>query len=68
MLGNGQVHVFDVYAATVLWDGQPRTVEADETDTIPLIVMGLLYRHEIRIQAIDGGLVTIVALSQEDVL
>ena len=62
MLGNGQVHVFDVYAALVLWDGQLRTVETDETDTIPLVSMGLFYGHDVRMQVIDGGLVTIEAL------
>jgi predicted aspartyl protease len=63
MLRDGQVHVFEVYAATVLWDGQPRVVETDETDTIPLIGMGLLAGYEVRLQVIDGGLVTIEALA-----
>jgi predicted aspartyl protease len=28
ILADGSVEVFDVYIATVLWDGQPRTVES----------------------------------------
>ena len=62
VLGDGSLQQFDVYAATVIWDGQARVVEIDAADTDPLIGMGLLYGHEVRIQAIDGGTVTIEAL------
>jgi len=62
MLGDGSLQQFEVYAATVIWDGQARVVEIDATDTDPLVGMGLLYGHEVRIQAIDGGTVTIEAL------
>ena len=61
-LGDGSTQVFDVYAATVIWDGQARTVEADAADTDPLVGMGLIYGHELRIRAVDGGAVTIEAL------
>src|SRR5437867_283682 len=54
-LGDGSMQVFDVYAATVIWDGQARTVEADAADTDPLVGMGLIYGHELRIRAVDGG-------------
>jgi hypothetical protein len=37
-------------------------VEIDAADTDPLVGMGLLYGYEVRIQAIDGGVVTIEAL------
>ena len=62
MLADGQIYVFDVYDATIVWDGQPRTVETDATDASPLVGMGLLYGHDIRIQAVEGGLVTIETL------
>ena len=62
VLGDGSLRQFDVYAATVIWDGQARMVEIDAADTDPLVGMGLLYGHEVRIQAIDGGAVTIEAL------
>ena len=61
-LGNGSLHQFDVYGATVIWDGQGRIVETDAADTTPLIGMGMLYRHEIYIQTVEGGTVTINAL------
>lgn len=62
MLGDGSVRFFDVYAATIVWDGQVRTVETDVTDTEPLLGMSLLAGHEVRIQVVDGGTVTIEAL------
>lgn len=62
MLGDGSVRFFDVYLATMLWDGQVRTVETDATDTEPLLGMYLLAGHEVRMQVVDGGIVTIEAL------
>lgn len=62
VLGDGSLQQFDVYAATVLWDGQARVIEIDAAETDPLVGMGLLYGHEVRMQAIDGGTVTIEAL------
>jgi predicted aspartyl protease len=62
MFGDGNVQAFDVYAATVTWDGQPRTVEVDAADTDPLIGMGLIYRYDLRIHVVEGGTVTIEAL------
>ncbi len=61
-LGDGSLHQFDVYEATVLWDGHLRTVETDAADTLLLIGMGLLYRYELHIQTVEGGTVTIEAL------
>ena len=62
MLGDGSVRFFEVYAATIFWDGQTRTVEADAADTEPLLGMRLLARHEVCLQVVDGGAVTIEAL------
>jgi len=58
-LANGQSELFDVYAVTLIWDGQPRFVDADAADTGALIGMSLIYGYELRIQAMDGGRVTI---------
>ena len=62
ILGDGSVRVFDVFVATVLWDGKRRMVEVDAAEIIPLIGMGLIYGHDLRIQTIEGGKVTIEAL------
>lgn len=65
-LGDGSERFFDVYAATILWDGQVQTVETDATDTEPLVGMRLLVGHEVRIQVLDGGNVTIEACPDEE--
>jgi len=62
VLADGSLHLFDVYAATVIWDGQARTVEIDAADSEPLVGMSLIYGYDLRIQAVDGGTVTLEAL------
>ena len=61
-LGDGTSCTFEVYMATVIWDGQYREVYINESETIPLIGMRLLRGYDLRIQAIEGGTVTIEAL------
>jgi clan AA aspartic protease len=62
ILGDGSLCIFNVYEASIIWDGQIRTIEINESNTDPLVGMGLLEGHELKIQAIAGGLVTITAL------
>ena len=62
ILGDGSVCMFDVYETSVIWDGQVRTIEVNESETDPLVGMGLLEGYELKIQGIAGGLVTITAL------
>ncbi len=62
VMANGQSELFDVHEATIIWDGQPRTVDADAADTEALMGMSLIYGYELRIQAIDGGRVTLEPL------
>lgn len=59
MLGDGSTGLFDIYAATVQWDGQRRRVEAILADAQPLLGMELLRGHELRIQVVEGGNVQI---------
>jgi clan AA aspartic protease len=61
-LGDGSVELFDVYHAILMWDGQPRTVEVYGLDSVPLLGMASLAGHEVMMQVIDGGNVTITAL------
>ena len=61
-LGDGTSCIFEVYIAVVIWDGQYRTIDINESETIPLIGMQLLRGYDLRIQAIEGGSVTIEAL------
>ncbi|NJR63483.1 MAG: clan AA aspartic protease [Cyanobacteria bacterium CRU_2_1] len=62
ILGDGSFCMFNVYEASVIWDGQVRTIEINESEADPLVGMGLLEGYELKIQAIAGGSVTITAL------
>ena len=59
LLANDTEVAFDVHYATVLWDDQPRDIEADATGSTPLIGMLLLDGHDLNVQVRDGGRVLI---------
>jgi len=61
-LGDGSTRMFDVYSATLHWDGAFRTIKVNELDTDSLLGVGLLYGYEVCIQTINQGMVTIKAL------
>jgi clan AA aspartic protease len=61
-LGDGSETVFDLYAVTIIWDGQDREVDVAESETEPLIGMALLYGYRLQVDAIEGGIVRIEAL------
>jgi clan AA aspartic protease len=62
ILGDGSLCMFNVFEAFVIWDGQIKSIEINESETDPLVGMGLLEGYELNIQAFAGGLVTIKAL------
>jgi predicted aspartyl protease len=66
-LGDGSEVSFEVYAARVIWDGEYRDIPVNEAETDPLVGMSLLYGYDLRIQAIEGGDVTINSLMLEGV-
>ncbi|MCY7277343.1 MAG: clan AA aspartic protease, partial [Phormidesmis sp. CAN_BIN44] len=61
-LGDGSEVTFEVYAATVIWDGQYRDIPVNEAETDPLIGMSLHYGYGLRIRAVEGGNVAIEAI------
>ena len=61
MLANGSEETFGIYGVTMLWDGQPRYVDADAVGPTPLAGMSLLDDHDLSIQVRDGGRVVIQA-------
>jgi predicted aspartyl protease len=61
-LANGAKEDFDVYSATMIWDGQERLIEVDVTNTDPLVGMLLLNGYELRVEVTPGGTVTIETL------
>lgn len=61
-LADGSEITFDVYAATVIWDGEYRNIPINEAETDPLLGMNLLYGYDLQIQAVEGGRVIIKSL------
>lgn len=63
LLGDGRTEQLDVYAATVVWDGEPLRVMADAADIGPLIGMALMYGYELNIRNVEDGAVTLKRLT-----
>lgn len=61
-LGDGSEVVFELYKASVIWDGQNQMVDVVASDAEPLVGMGLLYGFKLQIEAVEGGRVTIEAM------
>ena len=64
-LADGSEVTLDIYAVTVLWDGQPRDVDALEADTQSLMGMSLLSGYRLCVDVEDGGRVAIEAVPAE---
>jgi clan AA aspartic protease len=58
-LGDGSETLFDLYTATVIWDGQYREIYIAESETDPLLGMSLLYGYRLQVDTIEGGTVKI---------
>jgi clan AA aspartic protease len=63
ILGDGSTRIFDVYTGLVIWDGELRQIDINAAETTPLVGMSLLYGYRMQLDAIEGGTVTIQALS-----
>ena len=59
VLANGSMETFDVYGVTVMWDDQPRYVEADAVGLEPLLGMLALNSHSLYAEVVEGGRVAI---------
>ena len=60
-LGDGTSCIFDVYIAMVIWNGQYRKIDINESETVPLIGMQLLRGYDLRMRVIEGGIVMVEA-------
>jgi clan AA aspartic protease len=61
-LGDGSEVVFEIYKATVIWNGQNQIIDVVASEADPLVGMSLLYGFKLEIEAVEGGAVTIKAL------
>lgn len=59
ILADGNQALFDVYNATVVWDGQPITIPIDEVDSDSLVGMSLMYGYELLMPILDGATFTL---------
>lgn len=62
-LGDGSETLFDLYAGTIIWNGQLLEIDIAESETEPLVGMSLLYGYRLQIDVIGGGKVAIEVLS-----
>ncbi|MGL4621187.1 MAG: clan AA aspartic protease [Chroococcidiopsis sp.] len=62
ILGDGSLKMFEMYAGSVIWDGQVRRVEVNASETEFLVGMGLLEEYKLEIDGRPGGIVRITAL------
>jgi hypothetical protein len=65
LLADGSECLFDVFTATVVWDGRAGRVSVDEADSDPLVGMGLLTGFELKVQVRPRGKVTIKRLARD---
>ena len=60
-LADDTVAKLPIHRATVLWDGQPRTIRTHVTGSAPLVGMTLLDGYSLRVDVKVGGRVVIDA-------
>ena len=58
-LADGSQTLFNVYNATVIWDGRSVVIPVDEIDADPLVGMSLMYGYELHLPIIDGAIFTL---------
>lgn len=61
-LGDGSEVVFDMYKATVIWDGRIQVIDVAASDADPLVGMSLLYGFRLQVEVVERGMVTIETL------
>lgn len=61
-LGDGSEVVFQMYRATVIWDGQFKVVDVAASESEPLLGMSVLYGFKLQVEAVERGIVTIESM------
>ena len=62
-LGDGSEVIFEMYKATIIWDGQERIIDVAASEADPLVGMSLLYGFKVQIETVEDGIVRIEALN-----
>jgi clan AA aspartic protease len=62
-LGDGSLAQFAIFEAFVDWEGTSRRVRVEVAETTPLLGMELLKGHQLRIDVLPGGTVSITNIS-----
>ncbi len=58
-LADGSVTAFEIFGAAVIWDGEPRRVEAEAAEVTPLVGMAMLEGQDLHVEVERGGRVII---------
>lgn len=53
---------FDLFLATVVWDGSPRKILVQSIENVPLLGMAMLENHDLAARVVVGGSVAIEKL------
>ncbi len=64
VLGDGRAVLLPVFLGAVLWEGRPKWVTALKVPGEAIVGMSLLDGHELRIDAVPGGRVTVRPLER----
>ena len=63
-MADGSETTFDIYAATVIWDGASRSILVSSVDTMPLFGMRLQADYDLHVRVEPGGEVGIITESE----
>lgn len=66
LLADSTSVLLEVYIATLHWDDKDREVEVLSLEGAPLIGTTLLKGYDLRLEIVDGGIVTIERTQQEN--
>lgn len=59
VLANGESLAFDLFIATLMWDGSPRKILVQSIENVPLLGMAMLEEHDLTARVVVGGVVRI---------
>src|SRR5439155_26916846 len=62
ILRDGNLVDCDIYSATIVWDGQRRSILVESAETDPLVGMRQMEGYRIIIDDVDGGPVTMTRI------